>query len=488
MFIPLTCLLLLATPEQQIRQAVRAGSGLVRLPAGVIDISAEIDLPANAHDLEIRGDDAGTTLRATDRFYGRAIFSGRGGRNLRFSNFSIDGNREHLARPAGLPPSDVSFARFTANNGLLVENVEGLAIAKVQFRNVAGFAVLVSHASKVRIEDVRVEASGSRNVAKRNNSTGGILLEEGAADFEVLRCDLNGIRGNGIWTHSLYTSPRNSHGRIAGNHLVMIGRDAIQVGHATDIRVEENEGAQIGYPLEEVDMEHHAIPVALDTAGNTERSQYLRNHFEEINGKCIDLDGFHDGEVRGNTCRNSQSPEAYRFGGYAIVMNNSNPDMQSRHIRIEDNIVDGSLFGGIFIIGEGHTIARNRLLRLNLAHCNEEAARFGCYYGQGEPDLLRSGIYLGRGAERPDIARDNIVEDNEISGFKMSTRCIAIAPGVSLSKNTVRRNDCSDEAALVAQTAPALQDATREMARTSLRNGMLSKLSNIRNSPSRQLE
>lgn len=486
MWIPLAWLLLLATPEQQIRQAVRAGSGLVQLPAGVIDISSEIELPANAHDLEIRGADSGTTLRAADRFYGRAIFSARAGRNLRFSNFSIDGNREHLARPVGLPPSDVSFSRFTVNNGLLLENVEGLGIAKIQFRNVAGFTVLVSHAKKVRIEDVSVQDSGSQNAAKRNNSTGGILLEEGTTDFEVLRCDLNGIRGNGIWTHSLYTSPRNSQGRIAGNHLVTIGRDAIQVGHATHILVEENEGARIGYPLEEVDMEHHAIPVALDTAGNTEQSQYVRNHFEEINGKCIDLDGFHDGEVRGNTCRNSQPPEAYRFGGYAIVMNNSNPDMQSRHVRIEDNVVDGSLFGGIFIIGEGNIVAHNRLLRLNLAHCNEEAARFGCYFGKGEPDLLRSGIYLGRGAERPDIARGNVVEDNEISGYKMSTRCIAVAPGVSLSGNTVRRNDCSDEEALVAHTR--IQDATREMLRTSLRNGILSKLSNIRNSPSRQLE
>lgn len=454
MWIPLAWLLLLATPEQQIRQAVRPGSGLVLLPAGVIEISSEIELPANAHDLEIRGADSGTTLRAADRFYGRAIFAAPGGRNLRFSNFDVDGNREHLARPAGLPPSDVAFARFTVNNGILSENVEGLEVAKLQFRNVAGFAVLVSRSRKVRIEDVSVEASGSQNAAKRNNSTGGILLEEGTADFEVLRCDLSGIRGNGIWTHSLYTSPRNSHGRIAGNHLATIGRDAIQVGHATHVRVEENEGARIGYPIEEVDMEHRAIPVALDTAGNTEQSQYLSNHFEEINGKCIDLDGFHDGEIRGNTCRNSQPPEAYRFGGYAIVMNNSNPDMQSRHVRIEDNVIDGSLFGGIFIIGEGNTVAHNRLLRLNLAHCNEEAARFGCYYGQGEPDLLRSGIYLGRGAERPDIARDNVVEENEISGYKMSTRCIAAAPGVSLSKNTVRRNDCSDEAALVAQAAP----------------------------------
>jgi len=82
------------------------------------------------------------------------------------------------------------------------------------------------------------------------------------------------------------------------------------------------------------------------------------------------------------------------------------------------------------------------LLHLNIAHCNEEAARFGCYYAAGEPDMLRSGIYLGRGAERPAPAAGNVIENNEISGFEMKTRCIGVAPGVKLSANRVRDNVC----------------------------------------------
>ncbi|MGI8988753.1 MAG: right-handed parallel beta-helix repeat-containing protein [Bryobacteraceae bacterium] len=452
---PLALVLLVASPEQQIRQTVRAGTGVVQLPPGIVEISSEIELPSDAHDLEIRGAGSGTTLRASDRFSGRAIFIARAGKNLRFTNFVIDGNREKLARPAGLPPSDVPFSRFTANNGLLVENVQGIGVSKVQFRNVAGFAVLVSHSSKVQIEGAGIEDSGSQSLAKRNNATGGILLEEGTTNFEVLNCNLKNIRGNGIWTHSLYTSPRNSQGRIAGNRFLNVGRDAIQIGHATHVRVEENEGEQIGYPIEIVDVEHHAIPVGIDTSGNTEQCQYLHNRFEEVNGKCIDLDGFHDGEIRGNTCRNTQSPEAYKFGSYAIVMNNTNPDMRSRNIHIEDNVVDGSLFGGIFVIGTGNTIAHNLLSRLNLAHCET------CYFDRTEPELLKSGIYLGKGAERADIARDNVIEDNRISGYKMSSRCIGAAPGVSLNKNTVRRNNCSDEEILSAHV-------TREGSRSSM--------------------
>jgi hypothetical protein len=58
--------------------------------------------------------------------------------------------------------------------------------------------------------------------------------------------------------------------------------------------------------------------------------------------------------------------------------------------------------------------------------------------------MLRSGIYLGRGAERPAIARGNVIEGNEISGFGMRTRCVGIAPGVSRADNRIAGNRCAD--------------------------------------------
>ena len=44
--------------------------------------------------------------------------------------------------------------------------------------------------------------SGSLNKKGRNNTSGGILLEEGTADFTVQNCVVENIRGNGVWTHS----------------------------------------------------------------------------------------------------------------------------------------------------------------------------------------------------------------------------------------------------------------------------------------------
>ena len=321
------------------------------------------------------------------------------------------------------------FARFTPGNGVLAEGVSQLTILNVRFREIAGFAVLVSRSRQVAIDGVRVDDSGSRNPAGRNNTTGGILLEEGTSDFRVTRCELRNIRGNGIWTHSLYTSPRNARGVFAENRFDSIGRDALQVGHATSVRVEGNSGTRIGFPEEAVDVEGRAIPVGVDTAGNVDRSVYARNQFSGVNGKCIDLDGFHDGEVSGNVCTD--------VAGYGIVMNNTNPDMQSRNVRMEDNLLDGVKYGGIFVIGENHVIRRNRLLNLNTAHC-------GCYYTAGEPDIFRSGIYLGRGAERPAPARGNLVEENEITGYQMDSHCIGIAPGILPDWNAVRGNRCRE--------------------------------------------
>ena len=393
----------------------RAPVHSIRLPPGTTEVHAEWPVPQGAQDLEVIG--SGSILRASQDFHGRAIFVVKAGTRIRFRDFTIDGNRDALEQRVGLPGSDTPFRRFTVNIGILIEDATDVKISNVHFRKVAGFAILVSGSKQVRIERVHIEESGSRNAAGRNNTTGGILLEEGTSDFQVIDCEFRQIRGNGVWTHSLYTSPRNENGVIAQNHFVTIGRDAIQAGHATGIKVEKNSGERIGYPDSEVD----AIPVAIDTAGNVDHSSYSGNRFSEINGKCIDLDGFHDGEVTGNVCTNQRN--------FGIVMNNSNPDMQSAGITIADNTIDGGQYGGIFVIGGPNKILRNKLRNLNLSHSSD--------------DLLRSGIYLGRGAERPAIARGNLVEGNEVAGYKLE--CIAAASGVSLKENTIGRNQCAGQ-------------------------------------------
>ncbi len=433
--------------ETDLAKALEQGTGTVDLPAGKLMLHRELVIPEGARNLEIRGSPAGSTLAAADDFKGRALIVSRGGTGLRFTGFRLEGNRA-LQTPMGLPPSDVPFARYYRNNGILIENATRVTIRNLWFTQAANFPLLVNASSGVRIEGVHIEDSGSLGAAGRNNASGGILLEEGTRDFEVRHSTLRRVRGNAIWTHSNYHSPRNANGIIAQNVIEEVARDAIQVGHATRIRVENNAGRRVGYPPELVDMANYAVPAAIDTAGNVDLSVYVDNHFEEIDGKCIDLDGFHDGAVRDNSCISRQSQDQYPYAQYGIVFNNSNPDAEPVNVTLTGNLIDGAGYGGIFLIGSRHLVSGNRLLGLNRDQCTGDMTRPGCNYAPEQPDLLHSGIYLGSGGARPAQTVGNRIERNEISGFAMRHSCVAAAPGVSLGRNQIEGNRCADTAVL----------------------------------------
>jgi hypothetical protein len=184
--------------------------------------------------------------------------------------------------------------------------------------------------------------------------------------------------------------------------------------------------------------------VGIDTAGKVDETTYTRNKFEEINGKCIDLDGFHDGEVSENTCVNKGPAADYPNGHYALVMNNASKEMESQLIIVRDNVFDGTRFGGIFVIGRNHQIIRNKLLNLNKGHCNDGLPDLPCQALPDQPQLTEAGIYLGIKAERMAPARGVTIADNEISGYKMAANCIILAPTLTEGQNEVRNNKCTD--------------------------------------------
>jgi hypothetical protein len=412
------------------------------LPPGTVEISSELTLAPGAHDLEIAGAAAGSTLQASVGFHGRAVLVLDQVRNIRLHDFAIEGNRETSPRTLEMAPPENYFRRWYPDNGILADRVDGLSISGVRLTHIINFPVLVSRSANIAIEKVVVRDSGSRNAMGRNNLSGGILIEEGSKHFEVRDSTFQNIAGNALWTHSLRITPRLEDGVFAGNHIDAVGRDGIQIGAATRVRVEDNTIANVGFPVELVDVEHSGTPAGIDTAGNVDASVYQRNRLSEINGKCFDLDGFHDGAVRDNTCVNQKPPVSYVFGHFGVVMNNTDPSMHSQNIELTGNTFDGMKYGGLFLIGSGHTIANNKFLSLNTAGCNESGA--GCLYKKDEPEMLESGIYLGRGGEHPADTRGNTIRDNLISGHGMKQHCIEAAPGVELKSQTIKGNTCAD--------------------------------------------
>jgi hypothetical protein len=434
------------SPEARLRSALASQTtGMVKMPSGVIEVSSELALAPGAHDLEIVG--SGTTLKATGAFHGRAMIVAEGAKHIAFRNFSVNGNREEITRPPFPPlamaPPENYFRVWYPNNGLLMDRVDGLEISGVAFSGVVNFPVLVSRSQDIRISGVSIEKSGSLNALGRNNLTGGILIEEGSSRFEVRDSTFRDIRGNALWTHSLRISPRLEEGLFTGNQFANVGRDAIQVGHATRVRVENNRGTSIGFPAEVVDAENGGIPAAIDTAGSVDASVYSGNRFEEVNGQCIDLDGFHDGAVRDNQCVNRAPPGAYAFGHFGIVMNNTDPGANSGNIEITGNVLDGMKYGAIYFMGSGNRVTGNRFLHVNTAGCNETKA-FSCIYKADEPKLMESGIYLSRGFGRAEPVQGNLIRDNVISGHGMKALCIALGPEVSAAQNKIGPNQCSD--------------------------------------------
>lgn len=431
------------SPEVKLRKTLAAQTtGIVHLPSGTIEISSELVVAAGAHDLEIVG--AGTLLKVKEGFQGRAALVIEKAKNIRLRDFNLEGDRVPTTPPVEAAPPENAFRVWYKDNGVLADQVEGLEIADMHFANMVAFPILVSRSNGIKISGVTIEESGSLNARHRNNYTGGILIEEGSAQFEVRDSVFRRITGNALWTHSLRTSPRLRDGVFANNRFDTVGRDAIQVGHASNIRVENNTGSRIGYPEEAVDSENGGTPVAIDTSGNVDGSVYSQNRFEDINGKCFDLDGFHDGAVKDNQCINRRQPEEYQFGHFGIVMNNTDPDVRSRNIEVSGNVIDGTKYGGLFLMGSGHRVINNQFLHLDTSECNENSAKFACIYKADEPNMLQSGIYLGGGVARMEETRGNTIRGNRIMGHKMATRCISAGPGVSLAANTVEGNRCED--------------------------------------------
>jgi hypothetical protein len=327
-------------------------------------------------------------------------------------------------------------------NAWLVNYILTITIRDVSLENISTFPILVSRCHGVTLDDIKITDSGTLNPQGHSNTTGGILVEEGTTDFRVTRCHVENICGNAIWTHSNYHSPRNQDGLIANNEIWGTPRDAIQLGHATRVQVLDNRGGRIGFPSEQADLPGGATPVALDSSGDTSEATYSGNQFEDVDGQCIDLDGFHDGRVVNNSCVNRKPAAFYPLSHVGIVFGNSNPAMQSQAVVVSGNLIQGFGYGGVYLIGEQHEISGNRFVDVNRNHCSGDMRVALCNYAPEEPGMLRSGIYLASHAARSAETKGNRISGNYISGFGMDRWCVAAGPGVRLDLNAIRGNTC----------------------------------------------
>jgi hypothetical protein len=427
---------------KDLQSEVNRGSSVIEIPAGQTRLNRPIAFPKGAHDIQLRGHAPNSTLVLDPGFKGTAAIEMNGATNITLSNFAIVGDRTDLKSDWYLPLKEAAFADFYTANGIVIRGSTNVTMRGVRFSRIRAFPIIINATAGSLIDSVTIENSGTLNREGHNNTTGGILLEEGCSGFEVRNSNINRVTGTAIWTHSYARSPRQADGVIRNNVVNTVARDAIQIGHATRIRVEKNRGSGIGFPEEYVDFPGYATPVAIDTAGNVDHSVYTDNEFTDVAGQCFDLDGFHDGEVTGNSCINQPAAAAQWLGlHFGILFGNHDPGMTSSNIAITHNTIQGFAYGGVFLIGDHNRIEDNRFLEVSLAGCGTLPVLAKCNALPDQPDALRSGIYLSDNGGRPAVTRDNVIRNNVITGVRPNF-CITAKPGVSLKANTVAANSC----------------------------------------------
>ena len=431
------------SPTEKFLLAVSEGKGVVPLPKGGLELTAPIVLGPRANGLEITGQ-PGDVVRAKKGTELRGFFICRECKKVTFRDFSIEGDPDARGRPAEMPPADTNLREYFTGNGIIIEGGQGVTVRQMKFRELSGFAVLTAFDKDTTVEKSEFTDSGTRNSKGHNTGAGGLAFTDGSTGFHVTGNTFKRLFGNGVWVHSIARADRSQNGIIEGNHFENISRDTVLLSRAYKMVIRKNTGRLIGFPTDTVNSDLRP-PAAIGTEGKVDGSTIDGNSYEQVNGRCFDLDGFHDGTIANNSCVNRGAAADYPNGGYGLVLDNGSPEMHSQQVNIHDNTIDGMRWGGIFLIGSGHRVVHNRLLRLNLQGCTAATRDADCMPNVDDPLLARSGIYMGLRGLRPDPVEGALVEGNEITGLGMgSGGCVAYAPQVKPTDSTVRGNTCHE--------------------------------------------
>jgi len=429
------------TPAEKFLLAVAEGKGKVPLPGGVLELEKPIVMGPRANGLEIIGK-PGDVVRARKGIELRAFFVCRECKKVTLSGFAIEGDPDLRSHPAEAPPADTELREYFSGNGIVIEGGQGFTVKNMTFKDLSGFAVLGAFDKNTTVENNEIADSGTRNGKGHNTGAGGVSFTDGSDGFLVRGNTFKRLFGNGVWVHSRARADRSQNGVIEGNHFENISRNMVLLSRAYKIAVRKNNAKMIGFPIDTVNTDARP-PAGVATEGKVDSSVIEGNEFEQVNGRCFDLDGFHDSEVTGNSCRNRGEAGEYPHGGYGLVLDNSSSEMHSQLVNIHDNTIEGMRWGGVFLIGSGHKVVRNKLLRLNLLGCTAATRDFACTPNADEPMIARAGIYLGLRGARPDPVAGAVIEDNEVSGTGMgSGNCVVYAPQVKPEASTARNNNC----------------------------------------------
>ena len=225
----------------------------------------------------LRGAPSGSTLRASAEFKGRAMVVL--GSDATVERVTIDGNRAKLARPMPIAPYDRAFADFYRTTESSASGThehhhskcEAEKHCKLRGNRERGEERQRSSASTV-------SDSGSLNDKAATTRPGAFFSRKEQRSSSCRTACFENVHGNGIWTHSrnvLGTGMAESQATDSST----IGRDAIQVGHATEVRVDHQYRLAHRISHEMVDMEGGGCRSRSTLREMCDKSVYEENEF-----------------------------------------------------------------------------------------------------------------------------------------------------------------------------------------------------------------
>ncbi|MCW5966308.1 MAG: right-handed parallel beta-helix repeat-containing protein [Bryobacterales bacterium] len=499
------------TAARCLQQAINAAEddGVVRLAAG--DYVLEAPLQLKRKGLTLTGEGDATVLRRAV-----TVEQGEGLLNVRASGvalrrFRLDGQ---VSEPAAIPyidpaggPSvlgapihgDPMHPELLRNTSITIHpGVQDITFEELTIERTGGYAILIDaryggiknvNLRRLRLRDNCPHVFGKQGDLRYGSWTGGIHYQNDGRDLDFARhalasltiedSEFERISGHAIWGHGYGFQTLNEAITVRRNRFTDIGMDAVLVANAQRAVVEENQFLRIGYvsssagelprpawyPGMRLDGMDNIPAVGIDTSGLVRDSVYRKNHMRNVNGHCIDLDGFTRGDVVDNTMRVSGREDAWnyvndqvtQFGGHqpgnftkGINLSNTSGAALTEQVRIEGNTL---------INMGGFAIALN-----DSQHCTvagNHIRHYGQHYG---PVILTNSL---REPRERHVSRQNVVRDNYIH-FYLEAWCVTEADDYSGAgqpvegPNTVHGNTC--DANTHGEFAPGRQSKSQSAA------------------------
>ena len=292
------------------------------VPKGTYKIDSPISLGSGVSGVRFVGDGSGTVIERGAMLAASHGLFDVSGRDIQFRHLTVDGGvtaPAHVTYGTFTDPLDATLA--TNSSFWLHGGASAIRFVDVTVRHTGGYAILLDATggdiANVKIVDCTFENNrphlfGPSGDTNYGSWTGGIHYQGNGttyavSDLLVQGCTFRRNTGNCCWGHLYGFGKLHSNIHRKGNTFLDIGLDGIEMGGEIGGSVEGNLFRRIGYIC--LDDTSASTPkqcskyaCAIDSTGLVRGVNVTGNTIISANGGSMDLDGYCQGTVSGNTC------------------------------------------------------------------------------------------------------------------------------------------------------------------------------------------